>query len=58
MNQTTNYKRIIGGNDLQEVQTCIDSYHAVHMDMRGHTGVVSSFDIGVLTANSSRHNIN
>ena len=32
------------------MQTYVDLYHVVHMDMRGHTGGVSNFGIGVLTA--------
>ena len=54
MNQTIDNKIIIGSNDLKEMQAYYDSSHVVHMDMRGHTGGVSNFGIGVLTANSSK----
>ena len=58
MNQTIIAKRIIGENNLQEMQTCANSYHVVHKDMMGHTGVVSTFCIGVLTTKSSKQNMN
>ena len=54
MNHTINNKIIIGGNYLQEMNTYIDSSHTVHMDMRVHTGGVSTFRIGVLTAKLSK----
>ena len=38
MNQKVDDKRIVGENDLQEMQTYVDLYHEVHMDMKGHTG--------------------
>ena len=58
MNKTINDKRIIGANDIQGMQTYVDSSHAVHMDMRGHRGGVSNFGIGVFTAKPSKQNMN
>ena len=58
MNQIIYDKRIIRTNNLQEIQTYFDSSYAAHMDIRGHTGGVSTFGIGVLTANLSKHKMN
>ena len=33
MNQKIDNERIVGTNGLQEMQTYVDSSHAVHMDM-------------------------
>ena len=57
-NTTIENESIIGANILHEMQTYVYSYNSVHMDMKGHTGGVSTFDIGVLTANSSKHKMN
>ena len=40
------------------MQTYVYFYHAVHMDTRGHTGVVSTFGIGVLTDKSIKQKMN
>ena len=53
-NQTIDNKIIIGENDLQEMQTYVDLYHEVHMDMKGHTGWVITFGMWVLKAKLSR----
>ena len=58
MNHTTDNYRNIGANDLQGMQTNIDSSHAVHMEMRVRTGGFSSFGIGVLTDKPSKQNMN
>ena len=58
MNWKINNERVIGANKLHKMKTYTDSSHAMQMDMRVHTGGVSNFDIGVLTAKSSKHKIN
>ena len=58
MNKAIDDKRITRGNYLQEIQTYVDFSHAVHMDMRGHTGGVSTFGKGFLAAKSIKHNMN
>ena len=58
MNQTIDDNRIIGANELQEMHTYANLSHVVHMDMRGYTGGVSTFGIGVLTAESIKQNMN
>ena len=58
MNHTIDDKRITGTNNLHKIQYYDGSSHTVHMNMRGHTGGVSTFGIGVLTANSSKKKFN
>ena len=45
--------RIIGANDLLNMMVMIDSAHAVHKKMRGHTGGIATFGIGVINQKSS-----
>ena len=40
------------------MHTCVNLSHAVHMEMRFHTGAVNNFGIGVLTDKLSKQNIN
>ena len=58
MNQKIDDERIIEANNLQEMQPYVDLSHVVHMDMRGHTGGVSTFGMGVLLAKLSKQKIN
>ena len=58
MNQKIDNNRTIGVNDLQENQNYADLSHAVHMGMMGHTGRVSTFGMGVLTAKLSKKKMN
>ena len=58
LNQTIDDIRIIGANNLHEMQTYIDSSHGTHMDMRGHTGGVITFGTGVLTGKGSKQKMN
>ena len=46
--------RIIGADGLLNMIVMIDSAHAVHNDMRGHTGGVISFGTGIIDQNSSK----
>ena len=52
--QTVDDEIIIGACNLNEMQTSIDSLYIVHDDMRGHTGVVTTFGTGILSAKSSQ----
>ena len=58
MNQKVDDKRIVGENDLQEMQTYVNSSHAVQMDIRGHIGGVSNFVIRVFTSKLSKQKMN
>ena len=58
MNRTINDKRIIGANNLHEIQTYVNSSHDVHMDVRGNTGGFSIFGIRVLKDRSSKQELN
>ena len=58
MNQKIDDKKIIRANNLQNIQNYVDSYHAVHMEMMGNTGEVSTFGIGLLTANPIENKMN
>jgi hypothetical protein len=50
--------RIIGADDLLKMIVMIDSAHAVHDDMRGHTGGVTSFGTGIVDEKSSKQKMN
>jgi len=46
--------RIIGADDLLNMIVMIDSAHAVHDDMRGHTGGITSYGTGIVDEKSSK----
>ena len=50
--------RVIGATSLTEILTFVDSAYAVHMNMRSHTGGLSSFGIGAVHARSKSSKIN
>jgi hypothetical protein len=56
--QTIDDERLIGADDLHNMQTFIDSSHAVHDDMRGHNGGTITFGTGVLNVKSSKQKMN
>lgn len=58
LQQAIDDERIIGVDDLQIMQTFVDSSHAIHNDMRGHTGGLFTFGIGILNAKSRKHKMN
>ena len=58
MNLTIDNDIIIRTYDLQEMQTYVDSSHAVHMDMGKRTGGFSIFCVGALTDKYSKQNMN
>ena len=48
LKRTVNDVQTIGADDLLNMIVMIDSSHAVHGDMRGHTGGVTIFGTGVI----------
>ncbi len=50
--------RIIGADDLLNMIVMIDSAHAVHGDMRGHTGGIISYGTGIIDQKSSKQKMN
>ena len=55
---TKYYKRIIGSNDLLNIETWIDASHAVHEDIRGDTGGYISCGFGVIQIKFSNQKFN
>ena len=56
--QTIGDFRVIGADDVTRMETYVDSSHAVHEDMRGHTGGVITFGTGVLAPKCSKQKMN
>ena len=56
--QTADDVRIIGADNLHEMLTFIDSAHAVHPNMRGHTGGLTTFGTGIIDQKSSKQKMN
>lgn len=56
--QTINDVRIIGADSLIDMLTMVDSAHAVHENMRGHTGGLITFGTGVVDQKSSTQKMN
>ena len=54
MMQTIDDVRVIRADSLHRMQTFIDSSHAVHNDIRRHTGGLITFGTGILNAKSSK----
>ncbi len=50
--------RVIGTDSLLELLVMIDSSHAVYNNMRGHTGGITTFGIGVIDQKSSMQRMN
>jgi len=50
--------RVIGADSLLEMLVMIDSSHAVHNNMRGHTGGITTFGTGVIDQKSSMQRMN
>jgi len=53
---TLNDKRIVGADCLHRMLTMVDSAHAVHKDMRGHTGGLMTFGTGVVDTTKQKMN--
>ena len=56
--QTIDDTRIIGADNLDEMETFVDSSHAVHADKRGHTGGMITFGTGILAPKCSKQKMN
>ena len=56
--QTVDNVHIIGADDLLNMIVMIDSAHAVHDNMRGHTGGIISFGTGLVDQKSSKQKMN
>jgi len=56
--QTVEDVQIIGADSLVDMLTFIDSAHAVHPDMRGHTGGATTFGTGIIDQKSSKQKMN
>ena len=48
----------LGTDDIRKMKTWVDASHAVHKDMRSHTGGVVSFGRGAAMSKSSKHKLN
>ena len=55
---TINDLRTIGADSLRDLHVWIDASHAVHENMRGHTGGTMSMGVGTLHNKSSKQKIN
>jgi hypothetical protein len=55
---TIDDRRILGADSLDTLYTWVDASHAVHMNMRGHTGGIISMGTGMLHCKSSTQKIN
>ena len=49
---------VAGINDICKMHTWIDASHAVHPNVRGHTGKAYAFITGIFSAMSSKQNLN
>ena len=56
--QTATEVRIVGADNLLDMLVMIDSAHAVHDNMRGHTGGVTSYGTGIIDQKSSKQKMN
>jgi len=55
---TFNDLRIIGADSLRDLHVWVDALHAVHENMRGHTGGTMSMGTGTLHNKSSKQKFN
>ena len=55
---TINDKRIIGADSLRELRVWVDASHAIHGNMRGHTGGTMSMGRGTIHNKSSKQKLN
>ena len=56
--QTATDVRTIGADNLLDMLVMIDSAHAVHDNMRGHTGGITSYGTGIIDQKSSKQKMN
>jgi hypothetical protein len=55
---TINDKRVIGADNINDLFVWVDALHAIHDDMKGHTGGVMSLGTGILHGKSSKQKLN
>ena len=58
LEQTLHDTRLIGADCLTKMQSFVDSSHAVHHDMHGHTGRAITFGTGILSPSASKQKMN
>ena len=56
--KTKHDKRIIGINDITTMLIYIDASYALHENMRGHTGGLTTMGIDILHGKASKQKIN
>lgn len=58
LKRTINDKRVIGADSLRDLHVWIDASHAIHANMRGHTGGTMSMGRGTIHSKSSKQKLN
>ena len=58
LKKTINDRRIIGADSMRDLHVWVDASHAVHENMRGHTGGIMSMGLGTLHCKSSKQKLN
>ena len=58
LKQTINDTRVIRADSLEQIDTFLDSSHAVHPDMRGHTGGTITMGTGIIHGKASKQKMN
>ena len=48
----------MGAESLNKVQSWVDAAYAVHLDMKSHTGGITSFGLGGFMGKSTKQNLN
>ena len=48
----------MGSDNLLKIETWVNASHAVHDDMRGHTGGCMSFEVGIIYGKASKQKFN
>ena len=55
---TINDVRVIGADSIRDLHVWVDASHAIHENMRGHTGGVMSVGTGTIHCKSSKQKLN
>jgi len=58
LKQTINDTRVMGADSLEQIDTFIESSHAVHPDMRGHTGGAFTMGTVIIHGKGSKQKMN
>ena len=51
-------RRIMGSGNLLKLDTWVDAFHAVHENIRGHTGGCMSCGVGIIHGKASKQKLN